>query len=89
MAILAEFRRTAPDGREVVVERDDNGHWFVHVPDDPPKRHSAAGGGSFDGSMIASALGYDIAHDYPEWIDAWANEIEPRAGDDASQAFTS
>jgi hypothetical protein len=80
VAVVAKYRRIAPDGREVVVERHDNGFWFVHVPDDPPERHSAAGGEMFDGTMIASALGYHIAREYPEWVDEWADEITAARG---------
>jgi hypothetical protein len=78
---MREWRRRAEDGRDVVVERHDNGLWFVRI-EGGVRAHEFSGGDSLDSGMIAEVLGYDIVHDeYPDWIDAWANEIKPGAGD--------
>jgi hypothetical protein len=76
---ITEYRRVADDGREVVVERHEDGFWFVYVDDGDPKHR--AGGAELSSGMIAGALGYHIGRDeWPEWIDRWADEIESGPG---------
>jgi hypothetical protein len=65
----AEYRRLLDDGREVVVERLENGYWLTWVGEFDPDK-GWAGGDNLYGGMIAEVIGYDIVReDYPEWID--------------------
>jgi hypothetical protein len=67
-----QHRKTLPDGRTVIVQRETDKEWLSFIEDQPD---SSVIGWPLAG-VIADCLGYDTAHDeWPTWIDEWANEI--------------
>jgi hypothetical protein len=67
--------KTLPDGRTVVVQRENAKEWVSFIEGKPD---SWVIGWPLAG-VIADSLGLDPAHaESPPWIDDWAREIQAK-----------